>query len=136
MGVRMTDGLILKDETFAVVGAAMEVSNVLGSGFLEAVYQEALGIELTRRNIPHKQQVPLPITYKDQRLVKGYLADFVCYGQVIVELKALKSLTGHEEAQILNYLKAGNMPLGILLNFGTPRLQWKRFAHTRSANAR
>ena len=132
----MADGLILKDEAYAVVGAAMEVSRVLGTGFLEAVYQEALGIELSRHNIPHKQQVPLPITYKDQPLLKGYFADFVCFGQIIVEIKALKVLSGYEEAQILNYLKAGDMPLGLLLNFGTARLEWKRFANTRSANDR
>jgi GxxExxY protein len=124
--------LILKDETYSIVGAAMEVSNELGCGFLQAVYQEALGIELSRQNIPHLQQAPLSITYKEHRLMKGYIADFICFGQIIVEVKALKSLSSLEEAQILNYLKAADLPLGLLINFGAPRLEWKRFARTRS----
>jgi len=124
--------LMLKDEVFAIVGAAMEVSNELGSGFLEAVYPEALGIEFTYRGIPFVAQVPIEILYKGHRLAKEYIPDFICYEQIIVEIKALKQLTSNEEAQLLNYLKATGKPVGVLLNFGSPRLEWKRMAMTRN----
>ncbi len=124
--------LILKDEVHAIVGAAMEVSNELGSGFLEAVYQEALGIELTERGIPFAAQRPIEVLYKGRRLAKDYIPDFICFEQVIVEIKALKQLTSVEEAQLLNYLKATEKPVGVLLNFGSPRLEWKRMAMTRN----
>ena len=123
--------LILKDEVYAVVGAAMEVSNELGAGFLEAVYQEALGIELVERQVPFVQQEPIGICYKGRRLLKEYIPDFVCFDQLIVEIKALKQLTSVEDAQLLNYLKATGKPVGVLLNFGTPKLEWKRMAFTR-----
>jgi len=122
--------LLLKDEVYAIVGAAMEVSNELGSGFLEAVYQEALGIELEERGIPFTAQVPIEVYYKARRLAKEYIPDFICFDQVIVEIKALKQLTSLEEAQLLNYLKASGKPVGVLLNFGSPRLEWKRMAFT------
>ena len=128
--------LIFGDEVFAIVGAAMEVSNELGPGFLEAVYQEALGIELSERGIPFAAQAPIEVMYKGQRLAKGYVPDFVCHGQIIVEIKALKQLTSIEEAQLLNYLKASGKPVGVLLNFGSPRLDWKRMALTRPVHSR
>jgi len=118
--------LLLKDQVYAVVGAAMEVSNELGTGFLEAIYQEALEIELGSRSIPFISQVPVDIVYKGRRLSKQYLPDLVCFDQVIVEIKAIKRLTSIEEAQLLNYLKATGMQVGILLNFGSSRLDWKR----------
>ncbi len=122
--------LILKDEVFAIVGAAMEVHRVLGSGFLEAVYQEALEVESTSRLLPFGSQKVLHITYKDCLLKKEYIADFVYYNQIIVELKALDKLTGREESQILNYLKATKMKVGLLINFGSsPKLEWKRFVY-------
>lgn len=123
--------LILKDEVYAVVGAAMEVSNELGTGFLEAVYQEALAMELDARQIPFVQQEPIGICYKGRKLAKEYIPDFLCFGQVVVEIKALKQLTSIEDAQLLNYLKATGKPVGVLLNFGTPKLEWKRRAFTR-----
>lgn len=123
--------LILKDEVYAIVGAAMEVSNELGPGFLEAVYQEALEIELTERRIPFAAQLPVSISYKGRRLVKEYVPDLVCYGQIIVELKAIKQMGSLEEAQLLNYLKATGKPVGVLLNFGTAKMEWKRMAYTR-----
>lgn len=123
--------LILKDEVYAVVGAAMEVSNELGTGFMEAVYQEALGIELAARQIPFVQQEPIGICYKGRKLAKEYIPDFLCFGQVVVEIKALKQLTSAEDAQLLNYLKATGKPVGVLLNFGPPKLEWKRMALTR-----
>jgi GxxExxY protein len=125
--------LLLKEEVFAIVGAAMEVSNELGAGFLEAVYQEALGIELHSRRIPVVAQPRIQITYKGQLLAKEYVPDFICYDQVIVELKAIKALTTIEEAQLLNYLKATGTCVGLLLNFGTPRLEWKRMAFSQAA---
>ena len=123
--------LILKDEVFQIVGAAMEVSNELGCGFLEAVYQEALEIELDERRIPHVQQKRIDIFYKDRVLNKEYVADFLCHDRIVVEIKAIKAITGIEEAQILNYLKATNLPLGLIINFGAPRLEWKRYANTK-----
>lgn len=123
-------GLIFKDEVYAIVGAAMEVSNELGTGFLEAVYQEALTIELGERQIPSRAQVPIGISYKGRRLVKEYIPDFICYQQVIVEIKAIKQLSSIEDAQLLNYLKATGMPVGVLLNFGSPKMEWKRMVFT------
>ncbi len=125
-----------KNEVYAIVGAAIEVSTELGAGFLEAVYQEALELELKLRGIPYQAQIPIPIIYKGHLLSKTYVPDFICFNQIIVEIKALKQLTTLEEAQLLNYLKATGMPVGLLLNFGTPRLEWKRMilTHTRSTN--
>jgi GxxExxY protein len=122
--------LLLGDEVYAIVGAAMEVSNVLGCGFLEAVYQEALELELGERMIPFARQVEIGITYKGKELAKKYVPDLICFGQVIVEIKAVKQLTSVEDAQLLNYLKATGRPVGVLLNFGTPKLEWKRMALT------
>jgi len=120
--------LILKEEVFAIVGAAIEVHRELGPGFLEAVYQEALEMEIKERGIPFEPQKPLRISYKGKTLNKEYVADLVCYGQVIVELKALDRLSGNEEAQILNYLKATGLKVGVLINFGSHgKLEWKRF---------
>jgi GxxExxY protein len=123
----------MKDErTFAIIGAAMEVHRQLGPGFLEAVYQEALAVELAARDVPHKREVDVPIFYKGRPLQTVYRADFVCYGQILVELKAIKKVTNIEDAQILNYLKATRLPLGLLFNFGAPSLEHKRFANSRA----
>ena len=113
-------------ETYAIIGAAMEVHRQLGHGFLEAVYQEALAIEMTKRNIPFKREVSLPVEYKGQRLVCSYRADFVCYESIIVEMKAINQLTGADEAQLINELKATGLHRGLLLNFGAPSLEYKR----------
>ena len=93
-------------QTHAIIGAAMEVHSQLGAGFLEVVYHQALAIELAARRIPFIREVELPVYYKGERLDCLYRADFVCFQEVIVELKALKKITGVEEAQLLNYLKA------------------------------
>ena len=123
--------LILRDEVYAVVGAAMEVQRVLGPGFLEGVYQDAMQLELTARGVPFEAEKPIEVEYKGQCLTHRYFADLVCFGQVIVELKALRRLSGSEESQVLNYLKATGYKVGVLINFGSPgKLEWKRFANT------
>lgn len=100
----------------------------MGNGFLEAVYQEALERELSTRNIPFKSQVPIKIKYKDIFLRKEYVADIICFDSIIVEIKALRKLGGNEESQILNYLKATNFKVGLLVNFGSVgKLEWKKF---------
>jgi GxxExxY protein len=119
--------LLYKDEVYAVIGAAIEVHRVLGSGFLEAVYQEALELELQYRGIPFERQRMLRISYKGQELSKTYVADLVCYGEILVELKAASSLTGQDESQLLNYLKATGKRVGLLINFGAAgKLEWCR----------
>jgi len=115
--------------TYKLIGAAMEVHRELGSGFLEAVYQEALEIELTDLNIPFKSQSVINIEYKGKTLNKTYQPDFICYGDIIVEIKALASLSGTEEAQIINYLKATGLKVGLLLNFGAKSLEHKRYVY-------
>jgi GxxExxY protein len=115
------------EQTHAIIGAAMEVHRQLGAGFLEAVYQHALAIEMSARAIPFAREVELPVYYKGEQLNCSYRADFVCYNEVIVELKALNAITGIEEAQLLNYLKATHLERGLLLNFGRPRLEFRRF---------
>jgi GxxExxY protein len=126
--VTLMTELLLKEEVFAVVGAAIEVHRELGCGFLEAVYQEAMELELADRNLPFLPQVALRITYKTRTLKKEYVADLLCFGQLIVELKAIDRLTSVEEAKLLNYLKATGLRVGLLVNFGASgRLEWKRF---------
>jgi GxxExxY protein len=116
--------------THAIIGAAMEVHRQLGCGFLEALYQEALDIEFKRAGVSAEPQVELPVFYRGQRLKCYYVADFVCYESVIVELKALSRLTSVEDAQVLNYLKATGFAVGLLLNFGASSLQYKRLVWT------
>jgi GxxExxY protein len=117
-------------QTYAIIGAAMEVHRVLGSGFLEAVYQQALAIEFQQRGIPFEPQVELAVTYKGCVLDAKYKADFRCYGEVIAELKALAGLTGGDDSQLLNYLKASGHYRGLLLNFGRSSLEYRRMVWT------
>jgi len=109
----------------------MEVHNVLGPGFLEPVYQEALEIELADRGIPFVAQKELRIFYKGRRLEKTYVADVLAFEKIIVEIKALDRLTTREEAQLLNYLKTTGLAVGVLINFGADKLEWKRMVKTR-----
>jgi GxxExxY protein len=114
-------------ETYAILGAAMEVHRELGSGFLEGVYQDALEIEFKERGIPFAREHPVPVAYRGQALGTPYRADFLCYGSVIVELKAIKALSDIESAQVLHYLKATGFERALLINFATQRLDYKRF---------
>jgi GxxExxY protein len=119
--------LIFKDEVYAIIGAAMAVYNELGPGFLEAVYQEAFELELASRWIPFSPQPDLRISYKGRQLQKYYTADFSLYGKIVVEIKAMNHLTSNEEAQLLNEIKAINVDLGLLINFGaSDDLEWSR----------
>ena len=113
-------------QTYAVIGAAMEVHRQLGHGFLEAVYQEAAVVEFQLKQIPFEREVALPVQYKNIILPVHYRADFVCFSEIVVEFKALAHITNTEEAQLLNYLKATGMRRGPLINFGAPSLQYKR----------
>ena len=108
----------------------MEVHSELGPGFSEVVYHQALEIELKERGIPFESEKNLRIQYKNHTLQKEYFADMICYEQILLELKALDNLTSKEESQILNYLKASQMPVGLLINFGSSgKLEWKRFVY-------
>ena len=117
-------------KTFAIIGAAMEVHKELGSGFLEAVYQEALEREFTYQEIPYKSQPQVRIEYKGKPLKKKYEPDFICYDDVVVEIKAMDKLSSNEHAQIINYLKASRLKVGLLINFGSKSLEHKRFVYS------
>lgn len=115
-----------KGECYKIIGSCMEVHNELGCGFLEAVYQEALAIVLKENSIPFEKEKVLDIEFRGSLLVKKYIADFICFNEVIVELKATDGLADHDIAQVLNYLKATDKKVGLLINFGLTKLQYKR----------
>lgn len=123
-------------QTYAIIGAAIEVHTQLGHGFAESVYQEALGLEFAARKIPFTAQAPFCIRYKGQLLTCTYKADFVCFDEVLVELKALARLSGTEESQVINYLKASQLSRALLLNFGAPSLEHKRLVFTHQPDFR
>jgi GxxExxY protein len=118
--------LLFKDEVYRILGCCFEVHKNLGHGFLEPVYQEALAMELESKSIPFIKEHRLNIKYKDRLLDKTYVADFVCFDKIIIELKAVDTLSASHTAQVLNYLKATGIKLGLLVNFGSSSLQYKR----------
>jgi len=122
--------IVLKEESFRIVGACFEVYNTMGSGFLESVYQECLAIEFTNQTIPFKPKVPLELTYKGEILEQKYIPDFTCFDKIILEIKAVKELCDEHRAQVHNYLKATGYRLGLLVNFGShPKLQYERIVN-------
>ena len=121
--------------THAIIGAAMEAHSILGCGFLEAVYQEALALEFAERGIPFAREVGIPVFYKGRQLSGVYRADFVCFDSIVVEIKAIERLGAFEEAQIIHYLKATDEPVGLLLNFGGKKLEFRRFAFSKNSSA-
>ena len=120
--------IIYKDESFKILGACFNVYNIMGCGFLEGVYQECLEIELGIQQIPFHAKKELILKYKDQTLKHRFQPDFICFEKIIVEIKAVSELVNEFRAQILNYLNASKMKLGILVNFGaSPKLKYERF---------
>ena len=118
--------ILFKEESYKIIGACMEVHNKLGSGFLESVYSEALEIEFRKGNIPYEREKKLNVFYENQQLKKYFRADFVCYNSIIIELKASKYSIDADFQQTLNNVKATKFKLGLLINFGTPSLTYKR----------
>ena len=119
--------IIYKEEAFAIVGACFEVYNDKGCGFLEAVYQECLELEFGFRDLPYTPQAELLLNYKGRTLLQRYFPDFICFGKIIVEIKAVSALTDEHRAQVHNYLKATGYRLGLLVNFGHPKkLEYER----------
>ncbi len=118
--------IIYENESYKIIGACIEVHKELGCGFLEAVYREALAIEFRNHGIPFEQEKSVDIYFKSIKLNKKYIADFICYDKIVLELKALSKITTEHESQLLNYLKATGLKLGILINFGEKSLKYKR----------
>lgn len=122
----MSDKIIFRDESFHLVGAAIEVHKHIGCGFTEPIYQEAFEEELRLRGIPFEREKVINVTYKGKVLSKSFRPDFVCYDKIIVELKAVSEFTDEHISQVYNYLKASGYKLGLLINFGTASLKYKR----------
>ena len=119
--------LEFEEETFQIRGAAFEVYREMGSGFLESVYQECMEKELRCRAVPFEAQCALTLNYKGEPLDHNYIPDLICYGTVIVELKAVKEINAEHKAQLMNYLKASGLRVGLLINFGShPKVQFER----------
>ncbi|MEI7730062.1 MAG: GxxExxY protein [Verrucomicrobiota bacterium] len=124
--------LIYKDEAYKIIGACFEVYNDKGCGFLEAVYQECLEIELSMKGIPFVSKPQVALTYKGHPLKCTYQPDLICYGKIVVELKAVSTLVDEHRAQVINYLNATGYELGLLVNFAHyPKLEYERLANTR-----
>ena len=128
----MSTMIIYPSESYKIIGCMMRVHRELGCGFLEKVYQEALEREFTAEEIPFQREANLKIYYRGIPLQQEYIADFVCYGKIIVELKAISKLSDVEKAQIINYLKATDYKLGILANFGETSLKTERFCNIKN----
>lgn len=124
--IQLHNKILFPDESYQIIGAAMEVHKVIGCGFTEPLYQEALEQELKLREIPFEREKTFSVNYKGVTLSKDFRADFVCYDNIIVELKALSDISDTHISQVYNYLKASNLQLGILINFGKPSLEYER----------
>lgn len=122
--------LLFEKESFEIIGACMSVHKNLGNGFLESVYQEVLTKEFIKRGIPFTSQLKLNLYYEGEKLDKYFIADFVCYEKIILEIKAISFINKNTENQVINYLKATNKKVGLLINFGEKSLKWKRFINT------
>ena len=118
--------LLFPQESYNIVGAAMKVHEILGGGFTEKVYQDALAVELTGRSIPFQREVEIHATYKGVTLPSTFIPDFICYERIIVELKAVKELEDIHRSQAFNYAKVANMCLALLINFGADQLEYER----------
>jgi GxxExxY protein len=116
--------------TYAIIGAALEVHRVLGAGFLELFYKDALKLEFDARGIPYVKEMPCRIEYKGQQLRGDYRMDFVCFGEVVLEIKARSSTGPADHAQVISYLASSKLQTGLLLNFGGQRLEHRRFVRT------
>lgn len=123
---KTTANLLYKDECYKITGACMAVHRELGHGFLESVYQEALAIEFQQQGIPYVREKVLSLEYKGIELHSSFKADFICYDSVIVELKALSTITNEHRSQVINYLKATGLKMGLLVNFGCSSLEYQR----------
>ncbi|RTE51729.1 GxxExxY protein [Arenibacter aquaticus] len=124
--------LLHEEETYKIIGACINVHKALGNGFLESVYEEALEIKLIEAKIPYKKQHRLRISYNGELLDKYFIADFLCFDKIIIEIKAAEFIHKKMEAQVINYLKATKSEVGLLINFGETSLKWKRFINTPS----
>ena len=123
------DVLLYRDDVFRIQGAVFEVYRTLGAGFLESVYQECLALEFRGCAVPFEAQKTLPLNYKGERLRQSFVADFVCFGRIILEIKSVRAIAPEHRAQTINYLRATGMRLGLLINFGTtPKVEIERFA--------
>jgi GxxExxY protein len=133
----MPEELICKQECYRIVGACFEVYNEKGCGFLEPVYQECMEIELEYQQIPFVAHEQLKLFYRGRELRQRYIPDFICFGKIIVELKAVSKLIDEHRAQVINYLNATGFELGLLVNFGSyPKLEWERLVCTKKKGAR
>ena len=129
----MTDDFPLHDETYQILGACFEVYNEMGCGFLETVYQECIEKELDSRKIPFEAQQPINLVFKGQELKRTFAPDLLCFGKVIVELKAVRRLAAEHRAQLINYLKGCRLEVGLLVNFGShPQLEYERIVNQKA----
>lgn len=122
--------LLFESETYKITGAAINVHKALGKGFLESVYQEAMERELTKLNVPFIRQKKLEVSFNGELLNKFFVADFVCYNNIILEIKSASFLHPDNTDQVINYLKATGLSISLLINFGESSLKWKRFINT------
>lgn len=122
--------LLFEEETYKIIGACMTVHKTLGAGFLESVYQEALEKEFIKAGVPYERQKQLSVYYDGVKLKKYFIADFVCYEKIILEIKSVSFIAQNLKQQVINYLKTTQLDVGLLINFGEKSLAWKRFINT------